>query len=70
MVLTDLVVFVGGIFESVKSPNFLWGEIIESPPQKNGAKDLKILKMTSKIHLYFRVLHIIIPLMVGPPPLF
>ena len=34
MVLTDLVVFVGGIFERVKSPNFLWGEIIESQKKK------------------------------------
>ena len=51
VVLKELVVFVGGIFERVESPNFL--------AQK---KDLKILKTKSKMHLHFRVLHSIIPL--------
>ena len=30
VVLKELVVFIGGIFERVKSPCFFWGEIIES----------------------------------------
>ena len=29
VVLNELVVFVGGIFETVKSPNFFCGKIIE-----------------------------------------
>ena len=58
VVLKELVVFVGGIFERVKSPNFFWGKIIESKKKIFGAKkDLKILKTKSKIHLYYRVLH-------------
>ena len=63
VVLKELVVFVGGIFERVKSPNFFWGKIIESKKKIFGAKkNLKILKTKSKIHLYFRVVHSIIPL--------
>ena len=38
VVLKELVVFVGGIFESVKSPNFYWGKIIESKKKISGAK--------------------------------
>ena len=63
VVLKELVVFVRGKFERVKSLNFFWGKIIESKKKIFGAqKDLKILKTKSKIHLYFRVLHNIIPL--------
>ena len=40
-VLKELAVFVGGIFERVKSRNFFWGEIVEIFWHK---KDLKILK--------------------------
>ena len=66
VVLKELVVFVGGIFERVKSPNFFWGKIIESKKKTFGApKDLKILKTKSKIHLYFRVLHSIIPHLIN-----
>ena len=69
VVLKELMVFVGGIFEKVKSPNFFWWKIIES--KKNFFdinKDLKILKTKSKIQLYFRVVHSIIPLSVSLPP--
>ena len=63
VVLKELVVFVRGKFETVKSPNFFWGKIIESKKKIFGAKrNLKILKTKSKIHLYFRVAHSIIPL--------
>ena len=63
VVLKELVVFVSGIFERVKFPNFFWGEIIESIKKFFGAKkDPKILKTKSKINLCFRVLHSIIPL--------
>ena len=63
VVIKELVVFVGGIFERDKSPDFFWWKIIESEKKIFGAKkDLKILKSKSKIHLYFRVLHSIIPL--------
>ena len=66
VVLKEMVVFVGDIFERVKSPNFFWGEIIESKKEIFGAKiDLKILKTKSKVHLYFRVLHSIIPLSIS-----
>ena len=65
VVLKELMVFVGGIFERVKSPNFFWGKIIESKKKILGAnKNLKILKTKSKIHLGFRVLHSIIPLVM------
>ena len=57
---------LGGIFERVKSPNFFAGEIIEFIEKIFGAqKDLRIFKTKSKIHLYFRVLHSIIPLGKG-----
>ena len=63
VVLKELVVFVRGKFERVKSPNFFWGKIIESKKKIFGAKkNQKILKMKSKIHIYFRVVHSIIPL--------
>ena len=63
VVLKELVVFVRGKFERVKSLNFFWGKIIESKKKIFGAKkNLKILKTKSKIHLYFRVVHSIIPL--------
>ena len=45
VVLKELVVFVGGMFESVESPNFFRGENFRIPLKKFGAKkDLKILK--------------------------
>ena len=63
VMLKELVVFVGGIFEMVKSQNFFWWTIRESKNRIFCAnKNLKILKAKSKIHLYFRVLHSIIPL--------
>ena len=70
VVLKELVVFVGGIFERVKSLNFFWGKIIEPKKKNFGAKkNIKILKTKSKIHLYFRVVHSIIPLWrEGSPP--
>ena len=44
-VLKKLMVFVGGIFERIKSPNFFWGKIIESKKKIVGAKkNLKTLK--------------------------
>ena len=65
VVLKELVVFVRGKFERVKSLNFFLGKIIESKKKIFGAKkNLKILKTKSKIHLYFRVAHSIIPLTV------
>ena len=63
VVLKELVVFVRGKFETVKSQNFFWGKIIESKKKFFGAKrNLIILKTKSKIHLYFGVVHSIIPL--------
>ena len=63
VVLKELVVFVRGKFERVKSPNFFSGKIIESKKKIFGAKkNLKYLKTKSKIHLYFRVVHSSIPL--------
>ena len=63
LVLKELVVFVRGKFETVKSPNFFLGKIIEFKKKIFGAKKyLKILKTKTKIHLYFRVVHSIIPL--------
>jgi hypothetical protein len=63
VVLKELMVFVGVIFERVKSPNFFWGKIIESKKKTVGAKkDLKIFQTKSKIYLYLRVKHSIIPL--------
>ena len=38
VVLKELVVFVGGIFERVESTNFYWGKIIESKKKFVGAK--------------------------------
>ena len=66
VVIKEMVVFIGGIFERIKSPNFFLGggEIIEAKKKIIGAKkDLTILKTKSKIHLYFRVIHSIIPLL-------
>ena len=63
VVLKELVVFVRGEFETVKSPNFFWGKIIKSKKKFFGAKkSLKFLKTKSKIHLYFGVVHSFIPL--------
>ena len=63
VVLKELVVFVRGKFERVKSPNFFWGKIIESEKKIFGAKkNQKILKTKSKLHIHFRVVHSIIPL--------
>ena len=63
VVLKELVVFVRGKFERVKSLNFFLGKIIESKKKIFGAKkNQKILKTKSKIHLYFRVIHSIISL--------
>ena len=65
VVLKEVVVFVGGIFERIKSPIFFVGKIIETNKKNFCAKkDLKFLKTKSKINLYFRVLHSIIPLVV------
>ena len=45
VVLKELVVFVRGKFERVKSLNFLWGKIIESKKKFFGAKKIsKIAK--------------------------
>ena len=64
VVLKELVVFVRGKFERVKPLNCFFGKIIESKKKIFGAKkNLKILKTKSKIHLYFRVAHSIIPLL-------
>ena len=60
VVLKELVVFVGGIFERVKSPNFFLGKFIES----------KKKIVSAKIHLYLRVLHSIIPLFTSFPSFF
>ena len=55
VVLNELVLFVGAIFESIK-PTIFFGEKIYRIQQTNKnwrKKDLKILKTKSKIHLYF-----------------
>ena len=58
-VLEELLVYVGGIFERVKSLNFFL--------RKFKIKKIKLLalkttkKTKSKIYLHFRVLHSIIP---------
>ena len=58
VVLEELVVFEGGIFKRVVSTNFFLKKIIESKKKIVGAnKNLKILKIKSKILQYFRVLH-------------
>ena len=45
LVLKELMVFVGGIFEKDKSLNLFWWKIIESKKKIFDAKkDLKILK--------------------------
>ena len=65
VVLKELVVFVRGKFERVKSLNFFGGKIIESKKKVFGEeKNLLILQMKSKIHHYFRVVHSIIPLLL------
>ena len=40
VVLKELVVFVGGIFGRVKSPNFFCGKIIESTKKTFGPKKI------------------------------
>ena len=63
VVLDELVVFVGGIFEEIKSANFFLDKIIESKKKMFGTKkNEKILETISKIHLDFRFIHSIIPL--------
>ena len=63
MVLEELVVFVGGIFENGISKNLFYKIFVESVKKFFGAKkNLKILKTKSKIHLYFRVVHSSVPL--------
>ena len=65
VLLEELVVFVGGIFDKVKSQNvFFFEKIIDSKIQ-----NLKILKTMSKIYCYFRVLQSIIPLLDNLNPL-
>ena len=61
VVLEELVVIVGGIFERV-NPQTFFGETIETEKKFLDARNLKILKTKSKIHVDFRVLHSIIPL--------
>ena len=65
MVLEELAVYVGGIFENIISPNCGCEQFIE---YKNKIfctnKNLKILMTKSKIHFYFRVIHISIPLAI------
>ena len=64
VVLEELVVFVGGIFENSISPIKKNKKIVESKKKIFGAKkNLKILKTKLKIHLYFRVVHSSIPLL-------
>ena len=41
VVLKELMVFVGGIFERVKFPNFFLGKIIESKKKIFGTKKIK-----------------------------
>ena len=66
VVLKELVVFVGGILEWVKSQSFFGEKIIESKKETFGTKkDIKIRKTKSKIHLDFRVVHSINPLSVN-----
>ena len=49
VVLKGLVVFLRGKFERVKSPNFLWGKIIESKKKVFGQKtNLKIINTKVK----------------------
>ena len=65
MVLEELAVFVGGIFENGISPKKIFKKFIESKKKIFGAKkNPKILKTKSKIHLYFRVVHSSIPLLL------
>ena len=64
MVLEELVVLVGGIYENSISPIKKEEEFIEFKKKIFGAKkNLKIIKTKSKIHLYFRVGHSSIPLL-------
>ena len=63
LVLEELVVFVGGMFENVITPTKICEKFIESKKEiLDTKKNQKILKTESKIHLYFRVLHSSIPL--------
>ena len=65
MVLEELVVFVGGIFEKSISSIKKNKKFIESKKKIfGGEKNLKILKTKSKIHLYFRVVHSSIPFLL------
>ena len=59
VVLKELVVFVRGEFETVKSPNFFWGENYRIQKEKNYSKNS--LRQSQKST--FRVLHSIIPLL-------
>ena len=63
MVLEELVVFVGGIFENSISPIKKNKKFVESKKKIFRAKkNLKIFETKSKIHFYFRVVHSSIPL--------
>ena len=62
VVLKDLVVFVGGVFERVKSPPKIGGNYRIHKEKRCRNKNLKTHKTKSKVHLYFTVLHSIIPL--------
>ena len=65
VVLKELVVFVEDVFETVKSQNVFWGKIIEYKRKfLTHKKILKSLRESQKIHLYFRVLHSVIPLCI------
>ena len=65
MVLEELAVYVGGIFENIISPNCGCEQFIEYRKKIFCTnKNLKILKTKSKIHRYFRVIHISIPLAI------
>ena len=65
VLLEELVVFVGGIFEN-RNPRLKKNKkFVESKKKIFGAKkNLKILKTKSKIHIYFRVVHSSIPLLI------
>ena len=51
-VLEKMVMFAGGIFERVKSPNFLFEKVIEFKKKIFGKKNIsKTLKIKSEIHV-------------------
>ena len=63
VVLVVLVIFVGRIFERVKTSKLFFEIILESKIEISCHKKIqKIPKTKSKIHLDFRVLQSIIPL--------